>query len=218
MLTYKNKIMRNFFIGLLLFPFFSDAQINNSESNENRFKLGIVPQYAITNGTRIDLDFQINDKHWLVVSPQMYLSSTDSWDWDYNSMGGAGVELQHKIFLTEETNRRSVYIAYGPTFNYFSVKDNGLVVQEFIENGGNYIGLVEDEMTTSIFKIGANLIFGIQFIISDRFYFDPYVGTGIRFSFDNHTSGLHNYYNEWWADMGYSGTLMVGGVRLGVIF
>lgn len=210
--------MRHLIIFIFFAPLFVFAQSETAE-NQRSFKLGIVPQYAITNGTRIDLDFQLkNPKHWLVVAPQIYINNQSNFDWDYNSLFGAGFEIQHKIFLTNQYSKRSVYVAYGPVFNFFSVEDDGLIAQNFNENGGNYIGLTSDEITTNIYKFGGNLIFGLQFTISERFYVDPYIGTGIRFSFDNKTTGLHNYYNEWWADLGYSGTLMVGGMRFGVIF
>jgi len=37
---------------------------------------------------------------------------------------------------------KGVYFAYGPVFNFFSVKNDGLTVKEFIDNGGNYVRLV----------------------------------------------------------------------------
>lgn len=212
--------MKYLLLAFFLFPGILLAQSTTEEEFQPRtFCFGIVPQYAISNGLRFDLDFKLNDKnHWLVVAPQMYISSESSYNWDYNSMVGAGIELQHRIYLIKKTTKSNAYFAYGPVFNYFSVNDDGLVERQFTESGGNYIGLEEDEITTNIFKIGGNLIFGIQFIISNNFYVDSFIGTGIRFSFDNQTSGLHDYYNNWWGDMGYSGTLMVGGFRFGVMF
>jgi hypothetical protein len=220
MLNSKNMKMKYLAIIFLVLPILVSSQNNIEDSKEEKtFALGVVPQYAITNGFRIDLDFKLNDKnHWLVVAPQMYISSKPNLDWDYNSMAGGGVEIQHKIFMKREFSEVNPYFSYGPLFNYFSVKEDGLAAQEFAENGGNYIGLVDDEITTSIYKIGGNLIFGLNFLIKDNFYLDSYIGTGIRFSFDNQTTGLHDYYNEWWGDMGYSGTLMVAGFRFGVLF
>ncbi len=182
------------------------------------FSLGIVPQYTAINGMRFDLDFSLKNKpnHCIVVAPQLYISTRGNWDWDYKSMAGAGLELQYKIFLNEKPGNEAVYFAYGPVFNYFSVTDEGLTVKEFIDNGGNYIGLVEQEMTTNIFKLGGNFLIGVKFTLGESLYIDPYIGLGIRFSFDDKTTGLHGYYNEWWGDMGYSGTLLVGGIRLGV--
>ncbi len=205
---------------LLLLPQLVFSQVTIDQPEEQKtFSLGIVPQYAIVNGFRIDLDFRLNERNqWLVVAPQMYINNKANLDWDYNSMIGAGVELQHRIYLKKEMSSRNVYFGYGPVFNYFSVQDDGLTTRQFVEDGGTYIGLEEGEMTTNIYKIGGNLIFGIQCLIADNFYFDSFIGTGMRFSFDDKTTGLHEYYNEWWGDMGYSGTLMVGGFRFGVLF
>lgn len=212
--------MKNIVVFLLLVPSLLLAQDNEADALKQKFfGLGFVPQYAISNGFRIDLDFKLNEKnHWLIVAPQMYLSSKSNLNWNYNSMTGAGLEVQHKIFLQQEFKDINPYFSYGPVFNYFSVKEDGLEASEFTENGGHYIGLEENEITTGIYKFGGNLIFGLYFLIMDNFYLDSYIGTGIRFSFDNQTTGLHDYYNDWWGDMGYSGTLMVGGFRFGVLF
>ncbi|MBN2635770.1 MAG: hypothetical protein JXR61_05825 [Prolixibacteraceae bacterium] len=211
--------MKYILLFFLLIPVLSFSQTDESEFVSKGFKLGVVPQYAIINGARFDLDFQLkNQKHWITLAPQAYISNRDNLDWDYESMTGGGIEVQHRIFLTDQWEKRSVYMAYGPVFNFYSVKDNGLTVRNFVENGGQYIGVTEGEMTTNIYKLGGNLIFGLQYIKTERFFLDLYVGTGIRFSFDNRTTGLHSYYNEWWGDMGYSGALMVGGARFGVIF
>ena len=212
--------LKRVFLLFACFPLLLNAQNTAEEAPEHQtFGIGVVPQYAISNGMRIDLDFRLNDKnHWLVVAPLVFISNESNLDWDYNSMVGAGIEIQHKIFLSRPFKKVNPYFSYGPVFNYFSVKDDGLTAREFTEDGGNYFGLAEDEITTRIFKMGGNLIFGLHYFVMDNLYVDTFIGTGIRFSFDDQTTGLHGYYNEWWGDMGYSGTLMVGGFRFGVMF
>lgn len=210
--------MRKIFIILLILPFSLYSQTTDNRSETKSFSLGIVPQYTAINGMRFDLDFRLKNKpnHYLVLAPQVYVSTRGNWDWDYKNMAGAGLELQHKIFLNDVAVKDAIYLAYGPVFNFFSVTDEGLTVKEFIDNGGNYIGLVEQDMTTNIFKLGGNFLIGVKFTLGGSLYIDPYIGMGIRFSFDDKTTGFHGYYNEWWGDMGYSGTLLVGGIRLGV--
>ena len=218
-MDYKILTMRYFLITILLIlPISLFSQTEAPQPELRNFSLGIVPQYAIINGIRFDMDFKLKNKpnQSIVVAPQLYISTREKLFWNYNSMMGVGLELQHKIYLNKEYQSEGIYFAYGPTFNMSSVKDDGLVVQEFIDNGGNYIGLVNEEISTNIYKLGGNFILGVQLVVSDYLYIDPYVGIGIRFSFDNKTSGLHTYYDDWWADMGYSGTLMVGGIRIGV--
>jgi len=215
----KNTLTKTLSAFLLFFPLFITAQNTTEEKPERKnFAIGLVPFYAISNGMRVDLDIRLNDKNqWLVLAPQVYVSNNSNFNWDYNSMSGVGIELQHKIFIDRNIKKVNPYFSYGPVFNYFSVKDDGLTAQNYEDEGGNYIQLTESEMTTNIYKIGGNVIFGLQCLI-DNFYIDFYAGTGMRFSYDNKTSGLHSYYNDWWGDMGYSGTLMVGGFRFGVMF
>ena len=54
---------------LLCFPLLLTSQNKTEEEYSNKtFGLSLVPQYAISNGMRIDLDFKLNDKnHWLAL-------------------------------------------------------------------------------------------------------------------------------------------------------
>ncbi len=200
----------------VLIPVFLFAQ-NEEEKQIKTIGIGLVPQYAIVSGIRTDLEFRLHKKgQWIVVAPQFYINTGQSNLWDFKEMIGAGIELQHKIYFKDKPVPRGFYFAYGPLFQYYSVQNNGLAPNNFIENNTEYIGLEDKIITTNITKFGANLIFGIQTQIIDDFYLDFYLGTGVRLSYDNLNSGLHNGYNETWLDMGYSGTLLVGGIKLGV--
>ena len=106
----------------------------------------------------------------------------------------------------------------APVFTYYSVKSEGFNTYLFQENGNEYIGMQPGLSTTNIFKFGGNFVFGLQTVINDFFYLDAYLGTGIRLSVDNKTSGLHDYYTDGWLDLGYSGTLLVAGIRMGITF
>jgi hypothetical protein len=186
---------------------------------EKTFGIGMVPQYAFSNGTRIDFDVRLSEKgHWLIVAPQLYISSGASGLWDYDRLFGTGLDLQHRIFLRQKPDPLGAYLAYGLVFQHFSVRDQGLEAYGFKEGDDNYIGLNEKMIRTNIFKFGGNLIFGYQTVLSESLYLDFYLGSGIRFSYDNRKTGLHSYYNKSWVDLGYSGTLMVGGFRLGLLF
>ncbi len=209
---------------LLVLPLWSAAQTETAATEQKssppikKWGIGIVPQYAITSGTRIDIDFRLPGRNqWLVVAPQFYLVTENSGLWSFNEMTGAGLDLQHRLYLGQRPEPRGPWVGYGPVFQYRSVTDDGVAAYHFREEGVDYIGVGQQEMQTGIWKTGANLLIGYQAIASRYFYFDFYLGTGIRFSFDNRTSGLHSLYNEWWGDLGYSGTLMVGGFRFGIL-
>ncbi|MBK7030578.1 MAG: hypothetical protein IPH45_15845 [Bacteroidales bacterium] len=109
------------------------------------------------------------------------------------------------------------YLGYGPMFQYFSIEDTRLYAQEIIENGTTYTVVKNGPITTGVYKFGMTATAGVQAIIQDIVYVDFYTGAGIRFSFDDQSSGLHRIYNDWWGDYGYSGTLMTFGIRLGLL-
>ncbi len=210
-------MIRFFSLILLLLPFLLAGQDEIPVPKEKRFGIGLVPQYAITSGTRIDFDIRLPGRNqWLVVAPQLYLVTENSNLWNFNEMTGVGIDLQHRVFIGQGKDPRGAYLAYGPVLQYRSVRDEGLTSYQYREDDATYFGLHEEMMQTGIWKTGGNLIFGYQALASRSVYFDFYLGTGIRFSFDNRSSGLHGYYNEWWGDLGYSGTLMVGGFRFGL--
>ncbi|NOY95380.1 MAG: hypothetical protein GXO81_03175 [Chlorobi bacterium] len=202
---------------MILAPMFLFGQDEIAEKEVKTFGVGTVPQYAFSNGARIDFDFRLKRKgQWLVVAPQVYLNNGNSNLWNFDELIGAGIDLQHKFFFKDNPVPRGAYFAYGTVFQYFSVKDEGLKSYGFEEGGSMYYGLNKDMTHTNIYKIGGNLLFGMQAVISDFLYLDAYIGTGIRLSFDDRTSGLHGYYNDWWGDLGYSGTLIVAGIRFGI--
>lgn len=214
---FTNRILP---ILLILLPLLGTGQQEPAAPPAKKMSIGIVPQYAITNGTRIDLDFKLPGKNqWLVVAPQLYLVTKNSTLWDFNEMTGVGIDLQHRFYFGQSQSHepKGLWIAYGPVIQYRSVTDEGLDSYSFREEEVNYIGLGKKEMQTGIWKTGGNLLFGYQALASRLFYFDFYLGTGIRLSFDNRHSGLHGIYNEWWGDLGYSGTLLVGGFRFGIL-
>jgi hypothetical protein len=206
---------------IILFFFFLALGLSGQEMamKEKTFGISMVPQYAFSNGTRIDFDVRLSEKgHWLVVGPQLYISNGTSGIWNYDRLTGTGIDLQHRIFLRHKPEPTGTYLAYGPVIQFFSVRDQGLEAYGFKEGDDNYIGLNEKMIRTNIFKLGGNLIFGYQTVLSETLYLDFFLGTGIRFSYDNRKSGLHSYYNKSWVDLGYSGTLMVGGFRFGLMF
>lgn len=211
--------MKNILLLLVFLPASLFSQEIEHKKDYHQLSIGIVPQYAISNGIRFDIDLQLSKSNQsLVIAPQIYISTRDGALWNYNSMIGSGLEIQHRIYLKSNNSAEGAYFGYGPVFNFFAVKDDGLTVRRFVNNGGNYLGLIEEEMTTRIYKFGGNFIIGIKGITPGNLYLDPFIGMGIRFSFDDKLSGFHNYYNDWWGDMGYSGILMVGGLRLGIVF
>lgn len=202
---------------LLLFTTLNAQDLPKLEKNRS---IGLVPQYAILSGIRLDLDYRLKKAkpQWLIVSPQVYLSPDNPNLWSYDHMWGLGMELQHRYYLGKNALLpKGVYLGYGPMFQYFSIEDTRLYAQEIIENGTTYTVVKNGPITTGVYKFGMTATAGVQAIIQDIVYVDFYTGAGIRFSFDDQSSGLHRIYNDWWGDYGYSGTLMTFGIRLGLL-
>jgi hypothetical protein len=182
----------------------------------------MVPQYAFVNGFRPDFDFRLGKakNQWLIVSPQIYLSSERNGLFKYNNMWGTGLEIQHRHYLKAGNNQpEGAYLGYGPVFQHFSIDEERLYSEKVIENGIEYTFIKYGPVTTNINKFGFTLTSGYQALISNVVYFDFYIGAGIRLSFDDSgTSGFSRIYNGWYGGYGYSGTMITAGVRVGMIY
>jgi len=184
--------------------------------------IGIVPQYAFINGFRTDFDFRLkkNGASWLVAAPQIYLSPRNPNLYDYDSMWGVGLELQHRYYLgAEKAVPKGLYLGYGPMFQYFSISSDRYYSEKIIENGIEYYVVKRGIVNTGIYKFGMTLTAGYQLLALDVLYFDFYLGTGLRLSFDDRLpSGLTREFNNWWGNYGYSGTLLTLGMRMGMAY
>lgn len=207
---------------LIIIPLLGAAQkeIQLKEASVKKFAVGFVPQYAIMSGTRLDFDINLNKGNfWLVTAPQFYIdrNSTSVYS-DYREMTGAGIDLQFRYYIDKRKSANGPYFAIGPVFQYFNIKKNGLETYNFTENNAQYVSLQDQLITTRNYKFGANIIAGAQVLAYNQFYMDFYIGTGFRLSYNNRESGLSNQNNDSWIDRGYSGTLLVGGIRFGLYF
>lgn len=220
--THSFLIMKKFILIysiLLLLSFSAVAQ--EIEPFVTRTAVGIVPQYTITGGLRFDIDRSISktSNQWLVLSPQVYMLNGKRNSHNFNNLWGVGLDVKHRVFLKPGTLKpNGYYVQYGVMFQYFSINDNRQFTQRYTENGVEYFGVVTGEMKTNITKFGGNFHLGYQWLIGDKVYFDLYTGAGIRISHNNHLQGFDTWYNNFWIDYGYSGTLLDAGFRVGVYF
>ncbi len=183
--------------------------------------LSIVPQYVFQNGFRVDYEFtlQNNWKSWLQFSPELFISTdgnnlTSS---DYNSMRGIGLEVHHKYFMQEPNERYGFYFSYGGGFQFFGIKNNENVEYTYSEYGTDYMSFRTEEVNTTINRVLINFMVGKQIVRYKPFIVDYYLGIGFRYSMDKNME-LSKAYNRSWFDNGYSGSLMVAGIKLGFNF
>lgn len=169
----------------------------------------------------MDFDFRVGKTktHWLITSPQIYLASNDPVLYSYESMWGVGMDLEYRYYFKANNELpRGYHMGFGPMFQFFSIDDERLFANKVIENGIEYTVVEYGPVNTSIYKYGMTAQAGYQAIISRAIYVDFFVGAGIRLSFDDTgRSGLSRNYNNWWGSYGYSGTMLTGGIRFGMI-
>lgn len=215
--------MRSLFLLILLTGIIPCTLLaQHSSTKPMNHSIGILPQYAFINGFRTEFDFRLKKEgpNWLVVSPQVFMSRQDPLLYNYDKMWGLGLELQQRRYLGKESQfPKGLYIGYGPLFQFFSIDDNIMHSEKVTENGIDYWVVKNGPVTTNIYKAGLTLTAGYQAVALNVLYFDFFLGTGIRMSFDNRQpSGLADVYNEWWGSHAYSGTLITMGLRVGMFY
>ncbi len=183
--------------------------------------LSIVPQYVFQNGFRVDYEFtlQNNSKSWLQFSPELFISTdgNNMTNANYKSMRGIGLEVHHKYFMKEPNERYGFYFAYGGGLQIFGIKNDQNVQYTYSEYDTNYISYRTEEVNTTINRVLLNFIVGKQITRYKPFIVDYYLGVGFRYSMDKNLE-LMEIYNQSWFDNGYSGSLLVAGLKLGFNF
>jgi hypothetical protein len=199
----------------------SEGFTQEMETFGSRMGIGFVPQYTISGGMRFDIDRSISktSNQWLIISPQVFMLTGIRYDHDFEELVGVGLDLKHKIYLKPNSMKPlGFYAQYGLMFQYFSITENRQYTESFTENDIEYYEVVEGELNTKLYKYGANFHLGYQWLVGDKVYFDIYTGAGIRISHNNQNEGLDTWYNNYWVDYGYSGTLLDAGFRIGFYF
>ena len=212
----KRKLV---FVFLLIIPF---VAISQDESKVKREKIiSIVPQYVFQNGFRFDYEFTMKDnvKSWLQISPTFFLSTdaNDITSYYYNSMSGIGLEIHHKYFVKKPDLHKGFYFSYGGGVQLLGIKSDQLVDYTYIENGNEYTSFRTEEATTNINRLLLNIVVGKKIVRFNPFIVDYYLGIGFRYSMDEDLNMIETF-NDTWFDYGYSGTVLVAGLKLGFLF
>jgi len=213
--------------------FRSNAQVETVSPEEKDYKniLSIVPQYAFYHGIRFDYERKLGNKDlWLVFAPQYYSDyrGYNSWNsgpyLDYYELNGTGLNtyIRAIAFKSQKLNRASdmprqiLYFAGGPSFQYFTLKGYEEVPTPVIIDGLTYYQFKLEEVKKPIYRVGLSANAGVQFIF-DRFVLDMYLGLAFKYAMDDNGQRIDAPYAEW-IDPYYSGVLLDGGLKLGVVF
>lgn len=212
----KSLLIISFAVLFSLCAFAQEKEIFGSRTG-----IGFVPQYTISGGLRFDVDRSISktSNQWLIISPQFFVFTGMKYDHNFKELTGVGLDVKHKIYFTPNSMKPlGFYAEYGVIFQYFSIIENRQYTDSYTENGVDYYEVVEGEVNTNLYKFGGNFHLGYQWLVGDKVYFDIYTGAGIRNSHNSNLDGLDTWYNNYWVDYGYSGTLLDGGFRVGFYF
>lgn len=167
------------------------------------------PFHLVNNGIRIDYDRRIFNNHWLQFGPQFYASeraeNRDSRD--YKELLGVGVSLYHRIYVGERKPSMGTYFSYGLTYSHFDLK-----YDEETPVAGNLLA------ETKINKFGGDIIIGYQTLAFDKLIVDIYAGLGSRYADRRYMGKTQRKFNKYIYDYGYTGNLLIAGIRIGFGF
>ncbi len=181
--------------------------------NGNDTYFFLVPQYAIINGFRLDVErsFDQGNKA-LVFSPHFYVRNGDDNDFrttDFNSLIGAGLNADYKYYLSD---RQISYISVGAGYHYFNSKHNG---SAWVETNGDEIMHETGEYSQIVNRVNVNALLGFKVEITDRIYTDLYTGMGLKYAMiDSQLS--QTYFDEYMWQHAYSGVTYLVGIKVGV--
>ena len=219
-----------FILTVLFFSNFLCIRAEQPEKKEYNFLVFGVPQYIITNGLRIDFDIhKKNTPRWLILSPYYYYDhlsvdplslggSTDYYDpYSYDQMRGVGMGIAQKIFLSKEPVSEGFYLIYGATYKYFDIDGNNFIWVEYTGGDGlDYQHMQDIKYNMFIHAMGASASLGYQYQVIPSLYMDFFVGFGVKYAFHQSPEHVTVKYNRGINDFGYIGTLMAGGIRIGI--
>lgn len=190
--------------------------------------VSFVPQYTINNGFRLDYDRSLkNDNIWLGLGTMFFYVQGRVYGYGFydnvNSISGFGLlpNIKFMAFRSQKLNFRSgnprhtIYIEAGPHFQYYSVNHETEVPVEFVEDGVTYFEFERQNTTSAVYRTGLNLNTGWQ-IALNRFVLDLYLGAGFRVSSAERQTEYYYYYG--WDSILYTGFLLNGGVKFGLLF
>jgi hypothetical protein len=222
------------------------------ENNYQRYTVSVSPLRLASNGLKFDFERELpRAGHWLGTSlalylaPQRRVSSSPYWSgdgndrswfssgWDdYHRMWGIGTSFVYKNTFSH----RGWYYSAGVVLEFYRVGVTANTYTPYVEDGLTFYDYGRELQTKSYFKPTAQILFGKHAAISERVYFDMYVGVGLTYALykeDNRhlDSSTGSFYiggevqrrqYTWplftrWDGFAYRGLSPVAGFRIGML-
>lgn len=183
----------------------------NSQEEEQSFDevLSFHPFHLVNNGIRIDYDRKIAKNHWIQIGPQFYAAEkNENNDYrDYSELMGVGISVYHRMYLGSKAPSLGTYFSYGATISHFNLK--------YEESTSSRTDATSE---TRINKFGGDIVIGYQTKAFERLIIDVYAGLGGRYADRTFTGATKKKFNEFLYDYGYTGNVLLGGIRIGFSF
>jgi len=188
---------------LALLSLLLSAQENPADTPSS-LMISLVPQYAFQSGFRVDVDLPLSERHWLQLAPVFYAGNNVEMSiTTADKLGGVALHAFHRFYPDPVRDRWQPYLAWGPSFQHYAL--------DYKVRSGN----IRIDKHTNINRIGMDLTGGMV-AHGSTFFFDFYAGAGIRQAFLSGDKDTGEKFNETFLDFGYSGVLLVAGVRVGI--
>ncbi len=209
------KIITIIIILVVGFQSFSLAQSDIASDQQGSFShaqkmISFVPQYLGKSGLRIDYDLRLNHKHWLQFAPTIYLQNNEishsSHGANFNHLIGSGLHIYHRFYPENEISYPGIYISWGGVYQYYVINYN-----EQMENS-------EMKRHSTIQKVGGDVIIGINTRLIEPVLIDFYAGMGLRHSFLESDALNPKRFDELYSDYGYTGNILILGIRISLPF
>jgi hypothetical protein len=217
------KSLISLVLAAFLLPVFAAGP---KDSLSKKATISIVPTCFFNLGYRLDGEFKLKGRHWLLFAPQYFMGTriNDVFVNDVNGnveykIEGYGAELYHKIFLQKVDKPFGAYVAWGLKYHQINISFEDYTWQKFTDNGLEYYEYVYKKVEEKLDRYGLNIIFGYQKdIFQQKMLIDFYIGYGLHFN--NVTMSddtVDEVYRDYFWQYGYNGPHPVLGIRLGVV-
>ena len=212
----KNVILTAIFCFAFLQSYAQNESDNVTTTPDWQFGIGIMPQYAIISGMRLDFEIKLKQNQYLTLAPQMYYNENYTlFHPESTDMRGIGLNTNYRYIFAQTEKPDGPYVGMGLVYKYYDVKYWGSEWVDYVELGNTYSEQVNHEVNQKFNQFGYDLLIGYQGIV-DRFFFDLYIGWGFRLSDFDKDKTDDDFWGETVFDPGYSGFLPTIGFRVGL--
>ncbi|WP_375437524.1 hypothetical protein [uncultured Hymenobacter sp.] len=192
----------------------------------------LTPQYVVVSGYWLEVEKSWNQhpRQSVTFTPQFYagptgqpdaLTTASSTTNSKETVRGAGVQVQHRLYLTTTKAQypAGLYVSYGPNLQHFAVSGREIGWRQVL----GPTGLPQYEYSNgprpeTINRYGATAQMGYQAPLHPgRVFLDLYAGVGWRASTSRSGSEtIESQYQSGPSDYGHEGLYFPAGFKIGV--